>query len=48
MTDKDIIDAERSPGLGSEQASLFRSMTMRLARMSVDRPDLSHAVRVLS
>ena len=48
LTEKDIIEDERAPGLGQEQASLFRSMTMRLAYMSVDRPDLSHAVKSLS
>ena len=48
MTDKDVVDEMRQPVLGSEQTSEYRSMVMRLAYMSVDRPDLAHAVRMLA
>ena len=44
----DLIQTERQPGLDPKQSSQFRSMVMRLAYLSVDRPDLCHSVRSLA
>ena len=48
VTEKDLIDAERQSPLEPGQVSQFRSLVMRLAYMSVDRPDLCHVVRTLA
>ena len=48
MTAAELIDAERQPALDSKQVTVFRSMVMRMAYMSVDRPDLCHVVRTLA
>ena len=40
MTPNDLVEREMQPALGAEQASQFRSMVMRMAYLSVDRPDL--------
>ena len=48
LTEKDVIEADRQAELDAEQASQFRSMTMRLAYLTTDRPDLCHAVRGLA
>ena len=47
-TQADLIETERQPALDEKQASSFRSMVMRMAYLSVDRPDLCHAVRALA
>ena len=39
---------ERTPKLNEEQAVDCRSMVMCLAYLNQDRPDLGHAVKVLS
>lgn len=48
LTEKDILWEEKQPTLDKQQASLFRSMTMRIAYLSQDRPDLCHSVRSLA
>ena len=48
MTQADLIEAETQEMLDDEQTKKFRSMVMRLAYLSADRPDLSHAVRTLA
>lgn len=47
-TSLDLIETERQPGLGGQMPSQFRSMVMRLAYLSTDRPDLCHPVRALA
>ena len=47
-TTLDFIETERQAGLGGQMSSQFRSMVMRLAYLSTDRPDLCHAVRALA
>ncbi|CAJ1391015.1 unnamed protein product [Effrenium voratum] len=48
MRDAERVAEERLPELDAEQAVDYRSMVMRLAYLSQDRPDLGHAVKVLS
>eukprot|EP00435_Cladocopium_sp_Y103_P034158 s1161_g8.t1 len=48
MTQSELVDAERQPVLDHKQVTMFRSMVMRMAYMSVDRPDLCHVVRSLA
>ena len=48
MTEKDVVTGEKQPQLEGPRASQFRSLVMRLAYMSVDRPDLNHVVRTLA
>ena len=48
VTQAEMIEGDRQPVLDSKQTSLFRSMVMRMAYMSVDRPDLCHVVRTLA
>eukprot|EP00435_Cladocopium_sp_Y103_P033093 s1902_g8.t1 len=47
-TTLDFIETERQPSLGGQMPSQFRSMVMRLAYLSQDRPDLCHSVRALA
>ena len=47
-TTLDFIETERQTGLGGQMPSQFKSMVMRLAYLSTDRPDLCHAVRALA
>lgn len=48
MSQADLVEAENQPVLDKENVVKFRSMVMRLAYLSVDRPDLCHAVRMLA
>ena len=48
IRDQDIIVEERSETLDEAQTGEFRSMTMRLAYLSQDRPDVIHASRTLA
>ncbi|CAK9113821.1 unnamed protein product [Durusdinium trenchii] len=48
MTQAELVEADRQPVLESKQVSLYRSMVMRMAYMSSDRPDLCHVVRTLA
>ena len=48
MSQSELIDSERQPALEQKQVTMFRSMVMRMAYMSVDRPDLCHVVRSLA
>ena len=48
MTQQEMMETERQAMLEDSQASQFRSMVMRLAYLSSDRPDLCHAVRTLA
>lgn len=44
----EILAAEGMPGLPAEMASQYRSLTMRVAYLSLDRPDLSECVKSLA
>ena len=48
ITPGELMETERQPVLGKYESSLYRSMVMRMAYLSVDRPDLCHTVRVLA
>ena len=48
IRDQGIIVEERSEALDKAQTGEFRSMTMRLAYLSQDRPDVIHASRTLA
>lgn len=39
---RELIEADRQAPLDDKQATLYRSMVMRMAYLSVDRPDLIH------
>jgi len=47
-TQVDFLETERQPCLDAKQSSQFRSMVMRMAYLSSDRPDLCHSVRTLA
>ena len=44
----EVLAAEGMPGLPAEMASQYRSLTMRAAYLSLDRPDLSECVKSLA
>ena len=48
LTDKEFVEELKQPVLDDEQTSQYRSMVMRLAYMSTDRPDLAHTVKRLA
>lgn len=48
MNQSDLNETERQPVWDAQQTSQYGSMVMRLGYLSVDRPDLCHAVRGLA
>jgi hypothetical protein len=48
ITPGELAVTEQQPVLDQAQQSTYRSMVMRLAYLSTDRPDLCHAVRTLA